>query len=102
MIATLLVSFLPPSASTIAVAIVVGVGAAGGSVAREPREVVWLAVGALIGTAAGGAIQGLGAGGPGASEVVTASATVAVVVAIAGFVALVVTRARQPSPPRRR
>ena len=102
MIATLLVSFLPPSASTIAVAIVVGVGAAGGSVAREPREVAWLGVGALVGTAAGGAIQALGPGGPEVSEVITGSATVALVVAAAGFVALVVTRARQPPPPRRR
>jgi len=102
MIATLLVSFLPPTASTIAFAILVGIGAAGGSVAREPREVVWLAVGALVGTAAGGGIQALGSGGPAASEVVTASATVAVVVAITGFIALVFTRAKQPSPPRRR
>jgi hypothetical protein len=102
MIATLLVSFLPPSASTIAIAIVVGVGAAGGSVAREPSAVGWLAVGALVGTAAGGAIQALGAGGPEVSEVITASATVALVVAAAGFIALVVTRARQPPPPRGR
>jgi len=102
MIATLLVSFLPPSASTIAFAIIVGIGGAGGTIARELRELVSLAVGALVGTAAGGAIQGLGVGGPGASEVATASATVAVVVAIAGFIALFFTRARQPSPPRRR
>jgi len=101
-IATMLVSFLPPSTSTIAFAILVGIGGAGGSVAREPREVVSLAVGALVGTAAGGAILALGAGGPGASEVATAAATVAVVVAVAGFIALVFTRARQPSPPRRR
>jgi hypothetical protein len=102
MIATLLVSFLPASASTIAFAILVGIGGAGGSVARELREVEWLAVGALVGTAAGGGIQALGAGGPDAAEVATASATVAVVVVIAGIVALVFTRAKQPSPPRRR
>jgi len=102
MIATLLVSFLPPSASTVAFAILVGIGGAGGSVAREPREVVWLAVGALVGTAVGGGIQALSSGGPGVSEVATASATVAVLIAIAGFIALVFTRAKQPSPPRRR
>lgn len=98
-IATLLVSFLPPSASTVAIAIVVGVGAAGGSVARETREVASLAVGALVGTAAGGAIQALGSGGPDASDIAAASATVAAVVAVAGFVALAFARAKRP--PRR-
>jgi hypothetical protein len=102
MIATVLVSFLPPSASTIAIAIVVGVGAAGGSLAREPREVTALAVGALVGTAAGGGIQALGSAGPGTSEIATASATVAIVVAVAGFIALVFARSKGPPSPRRR
>ncbi|HEX4897121.1 MAG TPA: hypothetical protein VFV53_02030 [Candidatus Limnocylindrales bacterium] len=103
MIASLLVTFVPPSSSTITFALLVGVGGAGGSMAREPREVAWLTVGALVGTIAGGAIQALGPGGPGVSQVVTAAATVAIVVAIAGFIALVFARAkRPPSPPRKR
>jgi hypothetical protein len=102
MVASLLVSFLPPSASTITFAILVGVGGAGGSMAREPREVASLAGGALVGTIVGGLIQAFGSGVPGASEIATASATVAIVVAVAGFVALVFARAkRPPSPPRR-
>lgn len=101
-VASLLVTFLPPSSSTIVFAILVGVGGAAGSVAREPLEVAWLAVGALFGTIAGGAIQALGPGGPGVSQIVTASATVAIVVAVAGFIALVFARAkRPPSAPRR-
>ena len=101
MLALWLVSFLPPSASTITIAIVVGIGAAGGTVARDGGDVVAIAVGAFTGTAAGGVTRGLGSGGPDASEVITASATIGLVVAAAGFIALVVSRARRPQPPAR-
>lgn len=101
MVASLLVSFLPPSSSTIAFAILVGVGGAAGSVAREPREVAWLAVGTVVGTVAGGVIRALGSDWPRASEFVTASASVAIVVAVSGIIALVFARARRPPlPPR--
>jgi len=99
MVAMWLVSFLPPSLSTVAVALVVGVGAAAGSVARGGREVVAAAVGALAGTAVSGLTQGLGSGGPELGEVVNGSATVAVIVLVAGFVSFFVTAVRRPRPP---
>jgi hypothetical protein len=102
LVASFLVTYLPPSSSTIVFAILVGVGGAAGSIAHEPGEVASLAVGALVGTGAGGAVQALGSGGPAASQIVTASVTVALVVAVAGFIALVFARAkRPPATPRR-
>jgi hypothetical protein len=99
MVASLLVSFLPPSASTITFAILVGVGGGGGSMAREPREVASLGA-ARSSERSWEAIQAFGSGCRGLGD--HGSATVGLVVAAAGFVALVVSRARQPPPPRRR
>lgn len=102
MVALWLVMFLPPSASTIALALVVGVGAAGGTVARRWRDLVALAIGAAVGTAVSGLTQGLGTAGPGLAEVVNGTATVAVVVLVAGTISSFVSASRRPAPPGKR
>ena len=99
MVAMWLVSFLPPAASTLATALVVGVGAAGGTLAQGGRDIISLALGALLGTAISGLTQGLGAGGPDTAEVINGSVTVAAVIAVAGTVSFFVTDARRPHPP---
>lgn len=99
MVALWLVSFLPPSASTIALALVVGVGAAGGTVARQWRDLLALAIGAMVGTAVSGLTQGLGTDGPDLAEVVNGTATVAIVVLVAGTISFFVSFSRRPVPP---
>lgn len=99
MVALWLVMFLPPSASTIALALMVGVGAAGGTVARRWRGLLALAIGTMLGTAASGLTQGLGTGGPDLAEVVNGTATVAVVVFVAGTISFFVSFSRRPAAP---
>lgn len=102
LVAVWLVSFLPPSMSTLSIALVIGLGAAGGNLAREPGDIAALAVGAVVGAASSGLTQAQGTGGPGVGEVLVSAIVIAVIVAVAGFVAAFVSRARRPGPPRSR
>jgi hypothetical protein len=100
MVALWLVSFLPREAGTFATAMVVGIGGAAGTLAAGPRDILALAVGAFLGTLASGLTQSLGSGGPMREGVLTGSIVVAVIVAVAGYVAFVVTKARRLPPAR--
>jgi hypothetical protein len=99
MVAIWLVAVLPASASTIALALVIGVGVAGGRTARGWPDVVALAIGAFLGAAASGLIQGLGTDGPDAAEVTTGSVTIAITVAVAAALSSIFAAARRPAPP---
>ncbi|MEW5990536.1 MAG: hypothetical protein AB1736_04205 [Chloroflexota bacterium] len=98
-VALWLVMFLPPSASAMALALVVGVGAAGGIVARRRWDLLALAIGAMVGTGVSGVTQGLGTAGPDLAEVVNGTATVGVVFLVAGAIAFFLSSARRPAPP---
>jgi hypothetical protein len=102
MVALWLLSLLPSSASTLANAIVIGLGAAGGTVARDNRDLAALSLGAFVGTLSGFLIHPLARGGPVGPQVLTAGVTVAILVAVAGVVARFVAGSRRPAgpPPR--
>ncbi|TAK00804.1 MAG: hypothetical protein EPO36_07435 [Chloroflexota bacterium] len=101
-VALWLVGFVPASASTIGLALVVGVGVAGGRAAGEPMHVLALAGGAFLGAASSGYARGLAGDGPDMAAIATGSAVVAIVVGVAGLVAHALNAAARPaSPPRR-
>jgi len=96
LVATGIIGFVPPSAPTISLALVVGVGIAGGRLAARPQELVALAIGAFLGAVASGLTRGLGTD---AGEVLVGSLTIAITVAVAGFVSAFLNAARRPAPP---
>ncbi|MCI0583259.1 MAG: hypothetical protein L0227_10290 [Chloroflexi bacterium] len=102
LVAIWVIGFLPPSASTISLALVVGVGVAGGRLAAGPPELVALVVGAFLGAALGGLTRAAGVDGPSRDEVVTASLTIAITVGVAGFLSAFLNAARRPPPTARR
>lgn len=102
LVATWAIGFLPPTASTISLALVVGIGVAGGRLAAGPPELVALAVGAFLGAVVSGLTQGLVTDSQGQNEVLTGSLTVAIAVGVAGFVSAFLNAVRRPAPPSRR
>ncbi|HEX5589059.1 MAG TPA: hypothetical protein VFX65_02055 [Candidatus Limnocylindrales bacterium] len=99
MVAAWFVSFLPPEASTLAIVLVIGIGAGGGIAATRGREVLGLATGAIIGTAWSGVTQAFEPGGPDAAAIANGAATVGLIVFVTGAVAFVVADVRRPQPP---
>jgi hypothetical protein len=97
-----LIGLLPPSWSTVALALVVGVGVAGGRVAGRLPEIVALAVGAFMGTLAAAVTPGIGTVGRDGGEILTGALTIAIVVAIAAALSRLVEASRQAAPRRGR
>lgn len=101
-VALWLVGFVPASASTIGIALVVGVGVVGGRAAGEPMHVLALAGGAFVGAASSGYVRGLADGGSDLAAIATGSIVVTITVGIAGLVAYTLKAAERPAKPPRR
>jgi hypothetical protein len=98
-VALWLLRFIPDGLPMLANALVIGLGAAGGTLARDPREILALAAGAAFGSVAGSLTRDPGTGGPGTGDFLAASVTIGLIVVVAGFVASFVSAARRPTGP---